>query len=93
MRVICEQYRDGAPDDDVIEVPPLEGEKYEARYEEKGAETPAQTLARKMAGAENRGWQVKILSNLEFHAWKEYADGDGTPERPSRKDRYFRIVS
>lgn len=92
MRVICEQHRDGVPDDYVVEVSPLRGEKYEAHYECQGSETPAETLARKLTGAENRGWQVEATSDTEFHAWKLYADGDGTPERPHRKDRYFRIV-
>jgi len=94
MRVICEQYRDGVPDEHVTEIPRLEGEKYwrawpDAQGQE---ESSPEILERKLLGAEYHGWQVERTSATEFHAWKEYEDGDGTPDRPNRKDRYFRIV-
>lgn len=81
MAVVCEQYRDGVPDEHVVLIPPLPGED------------DAATLERKRYGAEElHGWRVEQVSETEFHAWKEYVDGDGTPDRPHRKDRYFRIV-
>lgn len=83
MPVICEQHRDGVPDDYVVEV---------QRDKHNPDETDAETLERKLAGAEYHGWQVERTSETEFHAWKEYGDGDGTIEAPNRKDRYFRIV-
>lgn len=78
MKVICEQYRDGVPDGDPLVVPPLNGE------------TTVETLARKLAGAIDKGWTV-LTSIDSFHAWKIYSDGDGTHDRPNRKDRYFSI--
>lgn len=93
MRVVCEQLRDGIPDAAPVDVPGLVGEgRHGAEIVERDGETPAETLARKLAGAEYHGWQVARIAETEFHAWKEYADGDGTPDRPHRKDRYFRIV-
>lgn len=94
MRVICEQHRDGVADDYVTVIPPLKGEKFARRWpdEKRKGESVALTLQRKLEGAEYHGWQVERTSETEFHAWKEYSDGDGTIERPHRKDRYFRIV-
>jgi hypothetical protein len=79
MRVVCEQHRDGIPDEHVTVIPALKREPAKA------------TLERKLAGAEYRGWTVERTSETEFHVWKEYVDGDGTPDRPHRKDRYFRL--
>lgn len=79
MKVICIQSRDGIPDEDPIVIPPLKGE------------IPTQTLQRKFKGAEYRDWNVEPTSD-GFHAWKEYSDGDGTVDRPNRKDRYFKLV-
>lgn len=78
--VICVQYRDGIEDEEPIVIPPLENE------------TVYQTLERKMKGADLHDWNVEKISETEFRAWKEYADGNGTPDRPNKKDRYFRIV-
>lgn len=78
--VVCEQHRDGVPDEYVTVIPPLEGE------------TDLETLDRKLAGAQQHGWQVELLPAIAgFHAWKQYADGRDTIDRPYRKDRYFRI--
>jgi len=81
MKVICEQYRDGVKDDaPPIVIPKLKNESV------------SKTLERKMNGADLHGWDIERMNDNEFHAWKEYSDGDGTPDRPNRKDRYFRIV-
>lgn len=81
MKVICEQFRDGIRDEaPVIIVLPLDDELVEG------------TLDRKLLGAENHGWNVEWVSDIEFHAWKYYADGDGTIDKPNRKDRFFRII-
>lgn len=95
MKVVCEQHRDGVPDaDPPIVIPALEGAKFHERWpdEEGEQESAALTLERKLAGAENRGWSVERRSVGEFHAWKLYSGGEGTLDRPHRKDRYFRIV-
>jgi hypothetical protein len=78
VEVVCEQHRDGVPDEYVIVVPPLHGE------------TAEDTLARKRDGAERHGWAVEGIAD-GFHAWKEYGNGEGVRDRPYRKDRYFRI--
>ena len=95
MRVICEQHRNGIPDEDPpIVIPALTGEKYWLAWPDAQGheESSPEVLARKLKGAENRGWNVERTSAKEFHAWKVYPDGDGTADRPHRKDRYFRIV-
>jgi len=82
VKIICEQYRDGVKDDAApLVIPKLKNEK------------PEQTLERKFKGAEKRGWIVEWVSDIEFHAWKYYTDGDGTPERPNRKDRFFKVIT
>lgn len=90
-RVVCEQYRDGELDG-INEIPELHGVgRCGEGIVERSGETPEQTLERKRLGAVYHGWEVESIPD-GFHAWKEYADGDGTPGRPYRKDRYFRVV-
>lgn len=92
MRVICEQHRDGVPDEHVTEIPELRGVgRCGEEIVEREGETPAETMERKLLGARYHGWSVELTAD-GFHAWKEYGDGDGTPERPHRVDRYFRMV-
>lgn len=92
MKVVCEQYVDGIQVGDDVVIPELVGVgRCGESVVERNGETPNETLERKLLGAKYHGWNVERTKD-GFHAWKLYSDGDGTPDRPNRKDRYFRIV-
>ena len=80
MKLLVTQFHDGEQTDE-REVPLKEGIK-----------TLEDMMEVKLESAESKGWNIERIDD-GFHAWKEYDDGNGTLERPNRKDRYFRIVS